>query len=267
SKPSRWAWRLPVVVIQGAPGIRPSCSTRAPARGPRALRPCTAALVMPARARDVSARGSRLSSSASEKTPRRRSRRSTRGRVVGGWRGRVEAQRRVGGFCEHAIEEQRVAVHVELEARAKALDHGHRARLAVGPPGAPRPPAIPPEHGAHEDRDDGPTERVVEGAALAQAVRHGEHPLPDGYPGQDRLDEIRRLRHAPPAATGAHGVALARQRDEALERTGVAPNAQKAVREDATAEEGAELPFDEVGRPTPSVRAAAAAPKGQCARS
>jgi len=99
-------------------------------------------------------------------------------------------------------------------------------------------------------------------------VRHGEDPLPDGHPGQDRLDEIRRLlRHAPPAATGAHRAALARQRDEALERTGVAPNAQKAVREDATAEEGAELPFDEVGSPTPAAGAAAAARKvSRCSR-
>src|SRR5262249_275451 len=64
SKPSMWAWRLPVVVTQGAPDTRPSCSTRAPARGPRALQPWTAALVMPARARDVAARGSGASSSA-----------------------------------------------------------------------------------------------------------------------------------------------------------------------------------------------------------
>src|SRR5262245_43612474 len=34
---------------------------------------------------------------------------------VGRRRGRVEAQRAVGGFREHAVEEQGVAVHVDLE--------------------------------------------------------------------------------------------------------------------------------------------------------
>ena len=171
---------------------------------------------------------------------------------VGRRRGRVEAQRAVGGFREHAVEEQRVAVHVELEARAKALDHRHRAGVAVGPPGAPRPPAIPAEHGPHEHPDDGPTERVVEGEPVAQPVRDGEDPLPDRDPGQDRLDEIRRLlRHPPAAATGADRAAFAGQRQEALERTVVAPDPQKAMDEQPTPEEAAELTLDEARQPHP----------------
>src|SRR5262245_10249998 len=61
-----------------------------------------------------------------------------------------------------------------------------------------------------------------------------------GTPGQDRLDEIRRLlRPPPPAAAGADRAALARQRHEVFEHAGVAPHAEEAMREDATAEEGA----------------------------
>src|SRR5262249_18508345 len=75
---------------------------------------------------------------------------------------------------------------------------------------------------------------------------------PDGHPGQDGLDEIRRLlRHAPPAATGADRAALAGQGYEALERTVVAPEPQKAMDEQSAPEEGAELALDEAGQPDP----------------
>src|SRR5439155_792413 len=58
SKPSRCAWERPREVTQGASGSRPIWITRAPARGPSATRPCTAALLMPASAGDSSASGS-----------------------------------------------------------------------------------------------------------------------------------------------------------------------------------------------------------------
>src|SRR5215475_3455076 len=73
-----------------------------------------------------------------------------------------------------------------------------------------------------------------------------------GEEGQDRLDEIRRLlRHAPPAATGADRAAFAGQRQEALERTAVAPDPQKAMDEQPAAEEAAELALDEAGQADP----------------
>src|SRR5262249_41322565 len=121
-----------------------------------------------------------------------------------------------------------------------------------GPPGAPRPAAIPAEHGPHEHPDNRPTQGVVEREPVAQPVRDGERPLPDGNPGQDRLDEIRGLLgHAPPAATGADRAAFARQRHEALERAVVAANPQEAMDEQSTPEQGAELAFDEAGQPRP----------------
>ena len=120
------------------------------------------------------------------------------------------------------------------------------------PRGAPRPPTIPAEYGPQEHPDDGPTQGVVEGEPVAQPVGDGEHPLPDRDPGQDRLDEIRRLlRHAPPAATGADRAAFAGQRHEALERAVVAANPQEAVDEQATPQAAAELAFDEAGQADP----------------
>src|SRR5919201_1281085 len=63
-KPSRCAWHGPREVTQGAPGSRPSWSTRPPARGPSAIRPWTEALLMPANAGDCSASGTRSGASA-----------------------------------------------------------------------------------------------------------------------------------------------------------------------------------------------------------
>jgi hypothetical protein len=79
-----------------------------------------------------------------------------------------------------------------------------------------------------------------------------EDPLPDGDPGEDRVDEIRRLlRHPPPAATGTDRAAFTRQRHEALERAVVAANPQEAMDEQPAPEEGTELALDEAGQPHP----------------
>lgn len=122
------------------------------------------------------------------------------------------------------------------------MNDRHRARLTIVPPVAPRAPAVPAEHGAHEHPDNGPTEGVVEGEAVAKPMRHGEDPLPDGHPRQDGPDEVRRLLgHAPAAATGAHRPALAGQREEALERAVVAPEPRKAMHEQSTPQKATEL--------------------------
>jgi hypothetical protein len=113
-------------------------------------------------------------------------------------------------------------------------------------------PVQPLKDYPHEDPDDGPTQSVVERQAVAQPVGHGEHPLPDGHPGQDPVDVIRRLfRHPPPAAARADRPAFTGQRNEALERTVIAANAQKAMDEQTAPEEGAELALNEVGAARP----------------
>jgi hypothetical protein len=69
TKATHFAWRVPVDITQDTPGTRPICSTRAPPRGPRALRPCTAAFAIPASASDDSARVSGTSASSGSASP------------------------------------------------------------------------------------------------------------------------------------------------------------------------------------------------------
>ena len=129
-------------------------------------------------------------------------------------------------------------MHVEFQPAPEALHDGDRAALAVRDAGAPAAPPVPAEHRADE--------RVVEREAIAQTVRHGEHPLAYGDEGQDGVDEVRRLLgHAPAAAARADGACLTGERDEALEPAGVAPHAGEAAGEDPAAEEVAELALDE----------------------
>ena len=116
--------------------------------------------------------------------PRRRSRRSTRRADGGDESGDLE-RRSAAGPGGSAACRRRLRVNTPSSTNAwqctfsckpepnRWID-GHRAGVAVGPPGAPRPPAVPAEHGAHEHRDDGATERVVEGEAVAEPVRHGD---------------------------------------------------------------------------------------------
>jgi len=139
-----------------------------------------------------------------------------------------------------------VKVHVEFQPAPEALHDGDRPALAVRDAGAPAAPPVPAEHCADEHAQHGATERVIERETVAQAMRHGEHPLAHGDGRQHGVDEVRRLLgHAPAAAARADGACLAGERDEALEPAGVAPHAGEAAGEDPAAEEVAELALDE----------------------
>jgi len=145
------------------------------------------------------------------------------------WWQAMEAQCPVRPWREHAVQAQGMEVHVQFQPAPEPLHDGDRAAAALGDPGAARPAAIPGEHRAHEGAEHRATERVVERQAVAQPMRDREHPLPHRHPGQDRVDEIRRLLgHAAAAAALADRAALARKRDETLEATGVAADARKA---------------------------------------
>ena len=135
---------------------------------------------------------------------------------------------------------------VQFQPAPEALHDGDRAALAVRDAGAPAAPPIPPEHRANEHAEHGAAERVVERQAVAQPVRHGEHPLAHRDERQHGLDEVRRLLgHAPAATARADGARLTRERNEALEPARVAPHAGEASVERAAAEEVAELALDE----------------------
>src|SRR5262249_26469868 len=130
------------------------------------------------------------------------------------------------------------------------LHDGDRAALAIPDASTPPAAAVPAEHRANEDTEDGAAKNVVERQAVAQPVRHGEHPLTHRDERQHGLDEVRRLLcHAPAATARTHGARLTGERDEALEPTSVAPNAGEASGERAAAEEVTELALDEARHP------------------
>ena len=136
---SRRAWgseRGPVEVIQRASGSWPRRHTRAPARRPKAIRPCTEALLITARASDSSAHGSRPVRSSSPSSPRRWSSRRTRKRMVA--RSRTTSSS-VGGAAGW-----KWALPV-----AESLN-------AVGPGGGRSPRAPGRRHRALRGRGDGP---------------------------------------------------------------------------------------------------------------
>src|SRR5207247_11201620 len=134
----------------------------------------------------------------------------------------------------------------EFQPAPEALHDGDRAALAVRDTSAPAAPPVPAEHRADEYAQHGAAERVVEREAVAQPVRHGEHPLAHGDGGQDGLDEVRRLLgHAPAAAARADGACLTGQWAEAFEPAGVTPHTGEAPLKRAAAEETSELAHDE----------------------
>ena len=80
--------------------------------------------------------------------------------------------------------------------------------------------ALPAHHPGDEDADDPRTELVVKGDGEPQAGRKGTHPLADGDEGDDVIDESRRARNHPAAATArAQHPSPARQADDPLEIT------------------------------------------------
>jgi hypothetical protein len=125
----------------------------------------------------------------------------------------------------------------------------------------------PPEfgkEGTQEGAKDLARESRVVGTAITKRVWKREHPLADRDFGQNAVDEVRRrlpakqsfaciavatlpLGHAVAAATWAKAPAFAREGDEAVEAAIVAVQAQEAMGEDAAAQEGMELLFDEAG--------------------
>src|SRR2546429_1615055 len=256
SKPSRCAWHGPREVTQGASGSRPSWSTRAPARGPSAIRPRIGALVVPASGGGSSASGSTsggvidVESAAREETldapvdGGEQPRHLLVARGLGG----VELEAPVFSLGEDAVQEEGVEVDVQLEAAPEALDHRHGAAPPVAR--AARSAAIEAEHGPSGDAEHGAAERVIVGEEIAQAVRKREHPLAHGNVRQDVIDEVGGLlRHAAAAAARTKAASFARERHEALEGTALAPNAREASAERAARQELAELSLDEAGEP------------------
>ena len=130
----------------------------------------------------------------------------------------MEAERSVRPGGEHPVEPERVKVDVEFEPAPEALHDGDGAALPIQDTSTPAAPTVPGEHRADEHAQHRAAEGVVDRQAVAQAVRHGEHPLADGDGRQHRLDEVcRLLGHAPAATARADGPRFTGERHKALE--------------------------------------------------
>ena len=100
----------------------------------------------------------------------------------------------------------------------------------------------------HEGAEHLARELRVVGAPVAERVRKREHPLPDRYLGQDAVHEMgRRVGHAAAAAGRAEPAAACTRTQPGVVSTIVTVQAQKAMSQDAAAEEGAQLLQDEAG--------------------
>ena len=112
-----------------------------------------------------------------------------------------------------AVEEARVEVNVQIQARTKALNEGDRARAgchAVSDASALCRASIPlPDRVGEDPRERGEHLRVERGER-AKLEREGEHPLTDGDLREHPVDESRCfVRHPPARATRAHSALLA----------------------------------------------------------
>ena len=93
----------------------------------------------------------------------------------------------------------------------------------------------------------GATQAMVPGEHVAQPVRQAEHPLADGHRGQHRVHCVGAALGHPPAPA-ARAEPLAGEGQQAVQPAAVAPEARKAVGQDAAPEERPKLLLHEPGQ-------------------
>ena len=102
------------------------------------------------------------------------------------------------------------------------------------------------EDGLHEDAQHLAAQRPIEGEEGAQSEGQRQHVLAYGNLREDAVDQVRGgVGHAAGSARRAEASLLAGIRHQPLAAALLAADAQKAVGEDSTCEEGAELALDE----------------------
>jgi hypothetical protein len=136
-------------------------------------------------------------------------------------------------------EREEVKVRAEAEAAIETLDEGHAAGL---PPALTAlVPVVPLQLGVQHAQY--PFAQVVVVAhAVAQPVRHGQHPLAHRHVRDHVFDEMRRcFCHTLAAAPRAESTALARERDHLILAAAAAVQANQPAREHAAVEKRAQL--------------------------
>ena len=148
------------------------------------------------------------------------------------------------------------------------MDPPKRWRTATPPPRPPhaaltRPGPQVALDGAVQDARHRPTQVVAPGQQVPQPVRERQHPLPHGDIRQHVVHQVRgAFGHPAAAATRTEAAPLARERDEPLGPAGVAPEPGEPAREEAAAQERAELGVDEPRQPLAAAQACRLDAKG-----
>ena len=125
--------------------------------------------------------------------------------------GRVEGEVPGSGVAEDAVEHERVEVDVQLQAAPEALDHRHRAGLALRDAVRPRGARVEGEQPAGIHAQHGAAQGVIPRQAVAQAIRQCQDPLAHRDQWQHLVDERGgTLRHASPPTARAEAAPLAR---------------------------------------------------------
>jgi hypothetical protein len=136
---------------------------------------------------------------------------------------------------------------VQIDRSTGALEKGDGAAVRLAHRElSSRSPLQRREDGMDEDAQDIAAELLVECEAVAEGEGERQHVLANRSLGQDAVDQVRRgVGHAAGSAGRAEASLPARESHQPLAAALLAADAQEAVGEDSTGEEGAELPLDE----------------------
>lgn len=122
------------------------------------------------------------------------------GVLIRGGRG-MKPQHAVRVLGEHAVEHERMRVHVDVERGPETLDDGHGSAPAVGDAVRSGPPPQEPEHGAHEHPDHTTTARMIPCHHVPEMVRNRQDPLTDRNRRKDGCDVVSHRRSQPSASS------------------------------------------------------------------
>jgi hypothetical protein len=176
--------------------------------------------------------------------------------LVGRWRGSLKAQGPTVVFDIHAVEHERMHVHVQVQRSAKPLDDRHGPATAPDRAVLPRPPPKRAEHRTHEHTRDRPTQLVVPCEHVTQLVRQAQDPLAHRHFWKYVIDQVRcSLRHSSPAAARTDGPALTGERDKPIETARAAVKAREPASKKSAAQEPSKLLLDESRHAVPFVGA------------
>jgi hypothetical protein len=127
---------------------------------------------------------------------------------------------------------------VDVRSRAEPLDRGDSTAAAAGDTAPARATPLEGQQRTDEHREHAPTEPLVVRECVAQAMRRGEHPLPDRQATEHIVHQVRgQGRHAAPGARRTEAAPLARERDQQIGAALVAAEAGEAARELAAGQE------------------------------